>query len=141
MKTTLHDIESSAYLKALAQKLKEMEEFEQPKWAVFVKTSAARERPPFESEWWWTRAASILRQLYIKGVIGTQKLRTKYGGKKDRGMRPNKFYKGSGKIIRTILQQAEKAGLVEKVKEKKSGRKLTKKGKEFLDSVAAEIKK
>ena len=135
MEKTIYDVEASVYLKSLAEKLKKMDEFEMPGWAIFVKTSTARARPPV-GDWWHIRAASILRQIYINGVIGVSKLRTRYGGKKDRGMAPNRFYKGSGKIIRTILQQAEKAGFVEKIKDKQSGRKLTKKGKEFLDGAA-----
>lgn len=50
-------------------------------------------------------------------------------------MKPEKFRKGSGKIIRIILQQAEKAGLVEKFKGKRSGRRLTIKGNELLASI------
>jgi small subunit ribosomal protein S19e len=139
MEKTLYDIDSEKYVRALAEELKKTDEFEMPEWANFVKTSAARARPPAESGWWWIRAASILRQLYIKGVVGVGKLRTRYGGRKDRGMRPKEFRKGSGKIIRTILQQAEKAGLLEKFKEKKAGRKLTKKGKQLLDEVAKKL--
>ena len=136
---TLYDVEAEKYAKALAKRLEEkdmLDAFEMPKWAYFVKTATARSRPPADSNWWATRAASILRQLYINGVVGVGKLRTRYGGRKDRGMQPKIFKKGSGKIIRTILQQAEKAGLAEKVKDKKSGRKLTKKGKQLLDEVA-----
>ena len=139
MERTLYDIEPEKYINALAEKLKETEEFEMPEWANFVKTSAARARPPQISNWWWIRAASILRQIYMKGVVGVGKLRTKYGGRKDRGMRPKEFRKGSGKIIRIIMQQAEKAGLLEKIKDKRSGRKLTKKGKQLMDEVAKEI--
>lgn len=135
MVKTLYDIEAGKYVNALAEKLKNIEEFQAPAWASFVKTSTARARPPAK-EYWHLRAASILRQIYINGVMGVSKLRTRYGGKKDRGMAPNAFFKGSGKIIRVIMQQAEKAGMLEKVKDKKSGRKLTKKGKEFLDEVS-----
>ena len=136
---TLYDIEAGKFVNALAEKLKEVEEFQVPDWSRFVKTSTARARPPAK-EYWHLRAASILRQIYINGVIGVSKLRTRYGGKKNRGMAPSAFFKGSGKIIRVIMQQAEKAGLVEKIKDKKSGRKLTKKGKDFLDEVAANYK-
>lgn len=142
MEKTLYDIEPDKFGRALAKTLKEKEmldAFEMPEWAYFVKTSAARARPPAESDWWHLRAASILRQIYIKGVIGVEKLRTRYGGRKDRGMRPKEFRKGSGKIIRVILQQAEKAGLLEKIKDKRSGRKLTKKGKQLLDEVAKQL--
>jgi ribosomal protein S19E (S16A) len=55
-------------------------------------------------------------------------------------MRPEKFYKSSGKIIRVILQQGGKAGLVEHIKEKKAGRRLTKKGLNFLESLAKTLK-
>lgn len=117
-----------------------MPEFSMPEWAKFVKTSVARERPPLEEDWWWLRIASILRQLYMKKVVGVGRLKTRYGGKKDRGMQPSKFFKGSGKIIRVLLQRAEQAGLVEKVKGRRHGRQLTKKGKDFLDEIAKEIK-
>ena len=51
-------------------------------------------------------------------------------------MKPEQFAKASGKIIRTMLQSGEKAGFLEKVKEgKRFGRKLTLKGKEFLEAV------
>jgi len=139
MEKTLYDVDAEKYVRTLAEHLKKIDEFEMPEWANFVKTSTARARPPFEREWWHVRAASILRQIYLKGVIGVSKLKTRYGGKKNRGMRPSKFMKGSGKIIRVILQQSDKAGLTEKFKDKKAGRKLTKKGKELLDKVAKEI--
>jgi small subunit ribosomal protein S19e len=50
-------------------------------------------------------------------------------------MKPAKFYKGSGKIVRMILQQAEKAGLVEKVKGKRAGRQLTAQGRALVEEV------
>lgn len=138
---TPYDIESGKFNAALALKLQEVPEFEMPEWAKFVKTGAGKARPPMELNWWYNRSASILHQLYIKGLVGVSKLRTRYGGKKDRGMQPAIFYRASGKVIRVILQQGEKAGMVEKFKDKKAGRRLTKKGKLFLDEVAAEIKK
>ena len=142
MEKTLYDVEAEKFVRALASNLEGKEflgAFEMPEWAYFVKTSAAKERPPMESKWWAIRAASVLRQLYINGVVGVGKLRTRYGGRKDRGVKPKEYRKGSGKIIRVIMQQAEKAGLVEKVKDKKAGRKLTKKGKQLLDEVAKSL--
>ena len=140
-KITPYDIESGRFNSALKEALKQFPEIQLPEWAKFVKTGAGKERPPMELDWWFSRAASILHQLYTQGLVGVSKLRTRYGGRKNRGMQPEAFYKGSGKIIRVILQQAEKAGLVEKFKDKKAGRRLTKKGKQFLDEVAVEINK
>src|SRR3989338_8379189 len=131
----VRSIEPSKYNSKLAEALKKMPDFEKPEWVDFVKTSAHKQRPTIEVDFWHKRAASVLRQIYIKGIVGVQRLRTRYGGRKNRGQRPPEFRKGGGKIIRVILQQSESAGLVEKVKGKKSGRKLTDKGRQFLETI------
>lgn len=136
----VYNVEPAKFIAVLAEELKKLEEFKMPEWALYVKTGIAKERPPENSEWWYVRAASILRQAYTRKVVGVSRLRTKYGSKKDRGVKPKRFKKGAGKNIRVILQQAEKAGFLEKVKGRKTGRKLTVKGKEFLDSIAKSIK-
>ncbi len=128
-------IEPGKYNKLLAEAIKKIPEFKKPEWVDFVKTGINKQRPSSEEEFWEKRAASVLRQIYLKGIVGVQRLRTRYGGRKDRGVRPAIFVKGGGKIIRVILQQAEQAGFVEKVKGKKSGRQLTIKGREFLESL------
>jgi len=128
-------IEPGKYNKLLAEALKKVPEFKKPEWVDFVKTGTNRQRPSSEEDFWQKRAASVLKQLYVKGIAGVQRLRTRYGGRKDRGMKPAKFVKGGGKIIRVILQQADLAGFTEKIKSKKSGRELTKKGRDFLESL------
>jgi small subunit ribosomal protein S19e len=132
-------IKSDKYNEILANALKKEKEFEKPEWVEFVKSGAHRERPIGEEDFWYKRSASILRQIYIREIVGVERLRTRYGGRKNRGKRPSKFRKGSGKIIRTILQQSEKEGFVEKANGKKKGRKLTVKGKEFLEKVAGHL--
>ena len=105
----------------------------------FVKSGVAKKRPTDEEDFWHKRTASILRQIYLNKIVGVSRLRTRYGSKKNRGMKPERFRKASGKMIRTMLQQAEAAGLLEKflevVKGKRLGRQLTAKGKEFLEGV------
>ena len=128
------------FVPALAEALKKVPEFEMPEWAGFVKTGVSKERPPVGDDFWYVRAASILRQLYIRGVVGVGKLRTRYGSRKDRGGKPDEFRKASGKIIRVILQQAEAAGLVEKVARMQFGRRLTQAGRDLLDSIEVEEK-
>ena len=133
----VYEIPAGEYNNKLAMALKEMPEFKQPEWSLFVKSGVSKKLPPLEKDFWHKRAASILRQIYIKKIVGVNRLRTRYGSKQNRGMKPEKFKKGSGKIIRTILQQAESAGLVEKFKEngKKAGRRLTNKGKELMEGI------
>ena len=113
-----------------------------PSWAYFVKTGAHKQRPPIDNDWWYMRAASILRRVYNLGPIGVSKLRVKYGGKKNKGVAPEEFYKGSGKIIRTILQQLEQQELIkEATVDKRKGRIVTPKGKSFLFSISNDIAK
>ena len=122
--------------KAAAELLKD-KAFTPPAWAPFVKTGMHKERPPAQQNWWYLRVASILRKIAILGPIGTEKLRRKYGGRKNQGVAPEHFYKGSGNIIRKALQQLEKAGMVkQETKSGYKGRVLTAKGKKFLNDIA-----
>ena len=138
MKTSaVYELESNEYNKKLAEALKNISEFKQPDWSFFVKSGVAKKRPPQDANFWFIRAASVLRQAYVKKIVGVNRLKTRYGSKKNRGMKPERFRKASGKMIRVILQQAEAAGLLEKYNEpgKRAGRKLTEKGREFLESI------
>ena len=72
-------------------------------------------------------------RVYIDGPIGVERMRTFYGGKKDRGSRPSRFRKGSGSILRKSLQQLEAAGFIT---HDKTGRKISPKGMSFMDTVA-----
>ena len=137
---SVYEVSAEKFNEKLAEALQELEEFKMPEWAFFVKTSTARARPPQDNSFWYKRAASILRQAYIRGVIGVNRLKTKYGGRKNRGTKPAEFRRASGKIIRVILQQAEKAGFIEKTQGKKKGRQLTKKGLAFLNEIAGKAK-
>jgi small subunit ribosomal protein S19e len=137
----IFEIDAQEYNEKLAEALKQVPEFERPEWALYVKSGAAKERPIEDPDFWYKRSASILRQIYKKGILGVNRLRTKYGSKKNRGFRPEEFRKASGKIIRTILQQADKAGFTEiakdvrDVRSKRPGRQLTEKGKQFLEGI------
>jgi len=141
MENSVYEIKAQEYNLKLAETLKKIPEFQEPEWAKFVKSGAAKERPIDDEDFWHKRAASVLRNIYKTGSIGVQRLRTKYGSKKNRGFKPEAFAKGSGKIIRTILQQSDKAGFTEiqkpvrGVKSKRPGRILTDKGKKFLEEI------
>ena len=138
--TTMYDVDVQELVQKAAEELKKMPEIKPPEWAQFVKTGMHKEGPPADDGWWYMRSASVLRTVYRLGPIGTEKLRTKYGGKKNKGVKQERFYKGSGNILRKSLQQLEKAGFV-KFTEKgvHKGRIITPKGKSFLDKIAAKI--
>ncbi|MFA4700554.1 30S ribosomal protein S19e [Pyrococcus kukulkanii] len=136
---TVYDVPGDLLVERVAQRLKEIPEIKPPEWAPFVKTGRHKERLPEQEDWWYYRVASILRRVYIDGPVGIERLRTYYGGRKNRGHAPERFYKAGGSIIREALQQLEAAGFVEKVPGK--GRVITPKGRSFLDKIATELKK
>tara|TARA_Y100000310_G_C20632468_1_gene789370 strand:+ start:1237 stop:1818 length:582 start_codon:yes stop_codon:yes gene_type:complete len=137
---TIYDVEPSALIEKTADALKKVEQVSIPDWATIVKTGPGQERQPDSLHWWNMRTASILRKVYNRGPIGVSKLRTYYGKKKNRGVKPERFYKAGGKVIRTVLQQLEAAGLIVQVeKGVHKGRVVTPKGRSFLDSIAREV--
>ena len=137
--TNVYDIPAKKLIDTIAKKLQEDKTIVIPEANIFAKTGVNKENPPVDKNWWHTRCASILRKLYTNNVIGVEHLKSEYGGRRDRGSKPNRVKSGSGTIVRRALQQLEKAGYVTKIKGK--GRILTSKGKSFLDNTSHELMK
>lgn len=135
---TLYDVPAALVIEKMAEDFKKIEELQPPMWSLFVKTGGNREKMPENKDWWYVRSAAILRKVYTKGPIGIHTLGKAYGGKKNRGVKPERKMMGSGAIIRKILQQLEAAGLVKKTKK---GRITTPNGVATLDKTANRIKK
>ena len=135
---SVREVPASALVKRLSEELKKLKELMPPEWSHFVKTGTHKQRPPEQPDWWYARAASLLRRIFIDGPVGVQRLRSYYGGRKKRGVAPEHFRRASGKILRTLLQQLDKAGLV--VKTERGGRKLTAKGANMLTAIANRMK-
>jgi small subunit ribosomal protein S19e len=137
----VYEINPQEYNLKLAEALKNIPEIEEPEWAKFVKSGPSKERPIEDKDFWYKRTASVLKKIYKRKIVGVNRLRTQYGSKKNRGFKPEEFRKASGKILRTILQQCDKAGFTEiakeirGVRERKPGRQLTQKGKELMESI------
>ncbi len=137
---TVYDVPADLFIHEVAEHLREnVSELSPPEWSRFAKTGSNRERTPEDPNWWYIRSASVIRKIYISEPIGVSHLRLLYGGKKRTGNAPAHFKRSSGAVIRTILQQLEKAGLVKTLKGK--GRVLTNTGRSLLDRYATNIKK
>jgi small subunit ribosomal protein S19e len=131
---SVFDVPAAALIKVVAADLRK-QGIEQPEWTAFVKTGQHRERSPDSPDWFFERLASVLYRVYKQGPLGTESLRSYYGGKKRRGVKRPVFRKASGKVVRVCLQQLEKQGLVKK---DKKGRVVTGKGQAYLNSKAKE---
>jgi len=136
--TTVYDVPADHIIRTVAEELKKKKEIVPPAWAAFAKTGVHKEMPPEDPDWWFIRVAAVLRRVYVDGPIGVERMRSFYGGNKNRGSRPNAFRKGSGSILRKSVQQLEAAGLII---HDKTGRKVSPAGMAFLDAFAQEVKK
>ncbi|MBN2518463.1 MAG: 30S ribosomal protein S19e [Candidatus Altiarchaeota archaeon] len=134
--TTVYDVKPEALIKKVAGDLKT--KIEAPEWSKFVKTSVAKEKPPENPDWWYVRAASVLRKIYVNGPIGISRLRDEYKSKKNRGVKPEKTYPTGGKIIRESIHQLEKLGLIKKAKDNR-GREMTPQGRSYLDNMSKQV--
>lgn len=130
---SVYDVKPAELIEKTAQELKKI--IKQPEWSMFIKTGVGKSRPPENTDWFYMRAAAVFRKVCMaKGPIGVNKLRTKFGSRKDRGVKPEKFRSAGGKIIRNILQQLEKNKLiVQKTIGVHKGRVATKEGMALLE--------
>ena len=135
--TTVYDIPAEQLIRKAAEELKKRSEIQPPAWAAFSKTGVHKEMPPEDPDWWFIRAAAVLRRVYVDGPVGVQRMRSFYGGAKNRGSRPNAFRRGSGSVLRKVLQQLEAAGLIV---HEKAGRRVSPAGRAFLDNLSHGVK-
>lgn len=136
---TAFDVPADKLIPRLAEELKKIETIKPPEWVGVVKTGRHREKSPVKDDWWHTRSAAVLRKIYINGPIGSTRLAAEYGGKADRGSKPNKAVRGSRSISRVTVQQLEKSQLIQKQKD--GGRVVTAKGRKLVDSLSTQILK
>jgi small subunit ribosomal protein S19e len=134
----VEQVPAQTLVERLSKYLKEqVKELRPPEWALFSKTTSFKERVPDNpEEWWYVRAASILRRIYIDSLLSVGDTKVIYGGRKRRGSRPPEFRRAPGHSTRIIMQQLERAGLVAKTK---GGRRLTSRGRSVLDKLSMEI--
>ena len=135
--TTVYDVPPDRLIEKLAAHLKSEYKLTPPDWTEDVRTGLHTEVEPVREDWWYVRSAAVLRKIYIKGPIGSDRLAEHFGGFKDRGSKPNKAVSGSRSIIRDILKQFDAVGLTTKIPG--SGRKIAPKGISACDNMAHEV--
>ena len=137
---TAQMVPAKILIKEIVEVLKSNEKiFTPPAWANYVKLGVNKQNAPEPGkDWWYVRVASILRKIYLQGPIGVIHLRKAYGGRKNRGSKPERTASGSGAIIRKAIHQLEKAGYISLIAG--DGRIVTPVGRSFVDSIAFKIK-
>ncbi|MGD0330488.1 MAG: 30S ribosomal protein S19e [Nitrososphaeria archaeon] len=136
--TTAYEVPADLLIDKLVEHIKNnVAQVTPPEWAFYVKTGSHAERPPQDKNWWYKRAASLIRKIYLYGPIGIGDLRGMYGGAKTTGYAFKHHRDSGGAAVRKVVQQLESAGLVTKLE--KRGRILTGKGRSVVDRTSKEI--
>jgi small subunit ribosomal protein S19e len=133
----VRDVAAPSFITSYAEHLKNSDKFELPVWSDTVKTSVARELAPYGDDWYYIRAASIARRVYLRPGIGVGMLQKWYGSTYRRGARTEHFRKASAGIIRSVLIQLEEMKVVEKMAN--GGRRVTTVGQQDLDRIAGSV--
>merc|ERR1712019_170014 len=130
---TLKDVSAADFIDAYAAHLKRSGKVELPTWHNVVRTGHFKELAPYDEDWYYVRAASIARKVYLRQKTGVGALTKVYGGADRRGTKPSHFTTSSSKIVRHICQQ------LETMKPPDGGRVITDEGQRALDSIACSL--
>jgi small subunit ribosomal protein S19e len=136
--TTVYDVPADKLIAKVVNLLKSEGKITPPEWSSFVKTGIHREKPPVDTDWWYTRTAAVLRKIYIKSPVGVKRVSQMFGGAVNRGMKPSRAWSGSKAIIRHTMKQLEDAGFIKTVEGK--GRIIQPAGQKLLDNAAHEVR-
>lgn len=133
----VRDVKADAFITEYAEHLKNSDKFELPVWSDTVKTACFKELAPYGDDWYYIRAASIARKVYLRPGVGVGMLQKWYGGSYRRGARTEHFRKASSGVIRSVLIQLENMKVVEQMPN--GGRRVTTVGQQDLDRIAGAV--
>ncbi len=133
---TVYDVPADDLILELKDYLKKSGFIEPKPYFYYAKTGSQADRPPADPDWFYFRAASILRKLYLYGPLSIKELTKIYGGRKAVGYSLTHSRPSGSSHIRSIIKDLEKAGLVAKTPK---GRILTEKGRSTLDKISMKI--
>jgi len=133
----VRDVPAVDFIKAYAEHLKNSDKFDLPVWSDTVKTACFKELAPYGDDWYYIRAASIARRVYLRPGIGLGQLQKWYGGADKRGCTTEHFRKASAGVIRSVLIQLGEMKVVEP--HPSGGRRMTTVGQQDLDRIAGTV--
>lgn len=136
---TAYDVPPGLLIERIKERLQQEGKVKPPEWGAYARTGVHTEKAPNQPDWWYRRVAAVLRKVYVKGPIGTERLAAEFGGRRDGGSAPYHPRQGSRSVAREAMQQLESCGYLSKIE--KRGRIVTAQGRKLLDKLATDILK
>merc|ERR1711865_118885 len=96
---TARDVGAPALIKAFSAHLKRQGKMTLPNNLDLQKTAKFKELAPYDSDFFYIRAAALARRLYLYNNQGVGHFATTFGGQQRRGTRTNKF---GGRILTSV---------------------------------------
>jgi small subunit ribosomal protein S19e len=138
---TVKDVPADVFIAALAAHFKKTfseGKIAVPEWTENCKTAPWKELAPLDVDWYFVRAASVARKIYINPGLGVGAFaKYIYGGIERRGCRRNTHGRAARGIVRNVLKQLEQLDIVAQRPDSK-GRFITKNGQHQLDVIATQ---
>merc|ERR1712243_462314 len=89
--SSVKDVDQQKFVVGFADFLKKSGKMKVPEWADLIKLSRFNEQGPHNPDWFFVRAASVARHLYIRSPAGVGSFTKIYGARKRNGS-PQPFY-------------------------------------------------
>merc|ERR1711988_463739 len=117
---TLKDVPCNDFIQAYADFLKKSNKITPPAWVDLVKTGHYHELSPYDEDWFYVRAAAIVRKLYVRPQLGVGRLADIFGGKERNGSARKHHAHDSKSVIRACMKSLEKAGILMRLNDKRN---------------------
>ncbi|XP_028122898.1 40S ribosomal protein S19-3-like [Camellia sinensis] len=123
---SVKDVSPHEFVKAYSAHLKRSGKIDIVWVLDIVKTGRFKELAPYDPDWYYIRASSMSRKIYLRQGLGVGAFQRIYGGSKRNGSCPPHFCKSSGAVARHILQQLQMMNIIDI--DVKGGRRITSSG-------------
>ena len=117
---TVKDVPADKFIEAFAEHLKKTQKIKPIKGSGYIKTGHFKHMAPYSDDWFYIRAASLARVVYLRPEIGISTLRHVYGGRKNNGNAQYHHALASAKVLRYTLQQLETANVLMRLSDKRN---------------------
>eukprot|EP00759_Apiculatamorpha_spiralis_P007309 PhF_6_TR14306/c0_g1_i1/m.22975/K02966/RP-S19e, RPS19; small subunit ribosomal protein S19e len=130
------DVDADQWIKGFAAHLKQQGQLDVPEFVDFAKTGISRVLSPQNPDWYYVKAAAVLRRVYLRPFTGIGGLRRVFAKTWGRS-RPQHLVLAAGGVTRKVLQSLEKLNLLTKSED--GGRVITKSARRDCDRIAMKV--